>query len=201
MNTQPQEPDDELREWMSDWQVGPEPEPEVRDAIRRRVRRQSRKLVLYTAGELTLGLLMLAFVIRTAVARPVFFNVAAMAGLALAILWAVTYSLWSSRGTWRPAAETTTAFLDLSILRCRRRLNALRAGWWLLAVELAIMIPWLHLLLRSGGANAPLTPGYAAAFGFLILVASLAVAFLIVAKRKARRELREIEELQRDLRA
>lgn len=197
MNTQPKEPDDELRQWMADWQGDPEPAPEVRDAIQRRVRRQSVKMALYTAGELTLSLVMLAFVIRTAVARPVFFNVAAMAGLALVILWAVTYSLWSSRGTWRPGAETTTAFLDLSVLRCRRRLNALRAGWWLLAMELAILIPWLHLLLSSRPAHPPAAWSYAAGFGFLLLVASLAVVFLIVARRKARRELRELEELAR----
>jgi hypothetical protein len=199
VNTQPKEPDDELREWMADWQGDPEPAPEVRDAIRRRVRRQSFKLALYTAGEMSIGLVMLAFVIHTAVARPVLFNVTAMAGLALAILWAVTYSLWSSRGTWRPSAATTTAFLDLSVLRCRRRLNALRAGWWLLALELAIMIPWLHLLLSSGSPHAPATSSYAAAFGFLLLVASLAVVFLMVARRKALRELRELEELRRCL--
>lgn len=195
MNTLPKAPDDELREWRADWQADPEPAPEVRDAIRRRVRRQSLKLALYTAGDVTVGLLMLALVLRAAFVLPVFFNVAAMAGLALVILWAVPYGLWCLRGAWRPSAETTSAFLALSILRCRRRLRTLRAGWWLLAMELAIMIPWLHLLLSSRQAAR----SYALAFGYLLLVTGLAVAFLIGSKRRVRRELRELEEMRRGL--
>jgi hypothetical protein len=66
-------------------------------------------------------------------------------------------------------------------------------------MELAILAPWLHLLLSSGSPHTPVTTRYAAAFGFLLLVSSLAVVFLIVARRKARRELLELEELRRDL--
>lgn len=199
MSTLPKQPDDELRDWMADWQADPGPTPEVREAIRRRVKRQGLKLALCTAAEVTVSLLMLAFVLRAAVKLPVFFNVATMAGLALVIVWALIYGLWSLRSTWRPNAETTSAFLDLSILRCRRRLRTLRAAWWLLGLELAILIPWLWLLLSSRPSVQLATRSHAAAYGALAFMTALAVLFLIGMKRRVRRELRELEELRESL--
>jgi hypothetical protein len=180
-------PDEELREWITDWQAGAEPAAEVRDAIRRRVKRQSFKMALYAAGEMVFGLSMLAFVIYSAAVRPAPFHLAAMGGLALLILWALAYSLWSLRGTWRPSAETTAAFLNLSILRCQRRLGAVRAGWWLLALELAILIPWLFESLGAG----PL------AYGLLAVLTVLVTAFLIGTKRQVLGDLQELEQLQK----
>jgi hypothetical protein len=199
VSTLPKEPDDELREWMADWQAEPEPAPEVRDAIRRRVKRQSLKMALATAGEMLFALAMLAFVIVSAYARPTALNIVAMGGLALLILWSMGYSLWSLRGTWRPSAETTAAFLALSILRCHRRLRTLRAGWWLLALELAIMIPWLYLGLNSDSSRSPAAGDYAVAAGALVYLTGIVVAFLIGGERKVRRERAELEEMRRGL--
>lgn len=183
------QPDDELRDWMADWQADPEPASEVRDAIRQRVQRKSLRMALATATETIFGLGMLAFVVWSALRDPAPVNVAAMACLALLILWATGCSLWYLRGTWRPSAETTSAFLDLSVLRCHRRLGAVHAGWWLLALELAVMIPWIVLSLEAKTA----------AFGLLAVLTVLVSAFLIVAERRTRRELREWEEMRESL--
>ena len=179
------EPDDELRDWMADWQADPEPAPEVRDAIRQRVKRKSLRMVLATAFEILFALAMLALVVWSALKESTPINVGAMACLALLILWATGCSLWYLRGTWRPSAETTSAFVALSLLRCHRRLRAVRAGWWLLALELAVMIPWIVLSLEAKTA----------AFGLLAVLTALVSAFLIVAERRTRRELREWEEM------
>lgn len=194
MSTLPRESDDELREWMADWQAEPEPAPEIRDAIRRRVKRQSLKMALSLAGETVLTLGLLAIVSNSAVRWPEPLNLAAMAGLAVLILWAMGSSFWYRRGTWQPAAETTSAFLDLSILRCRRRLAALRAGWFLLAVELAILVPWLCVLLR----DAPVGD-YVGGFGFLALLTAVVAAFSLAAQGRTRRELGEMEAVRRSL--
>jgi hypothetical protein len=183
------QPDNELRDWRADWQADPEPAPEVRDAIRQRVQRKSLRMALGVAFEIVFALGMLAFVVWSALREPTPINAGAMACLALLILWATGCSLWYLRGTWRPSAETTSAFLDLSLLRCRRRLRAVRAGWWLLAVELAVMIPWIVFSLKAKGA----------AFGLLAALTVLVSAFLIVAERRTRRELREWEEMRASL--
>lgn len=183
------EPDDELLEWRAGWQADPEPAPEVRDLIRRRVKRRSLKMALSTAGELVTGIAMLVFVAWSALRDPTAINVGAMACLALLILWAMSFSLWYLRGTWRPRAETTSAFVALSVLRCQRRLQALRAGWWLLALELAVMIPWICLRLKA----------QAAAWSLLAFLTALVSVCLIAAQRRTRRELREWEEMRASL--
>jgi hypothetical protein len=180
------EPDNELRDWIADWQADPEPAPEVRDAIRKRVRRKSLRMALATAFEIVFAVVMLAFVAWSALREPSPINAGAMACLALLILWATGCSLWYLRGTWKPSAETTSAFVDLSLLRCHRRLRAVRAGWWLLALELAVMIPWIVLSLKAKGAG----------FGLLAVLTVLVSTFLIVAERRTRRELREWEEMR-----
>ena len=183
------EPDNELNDWMADWQADPEPAPEVRDAIRQRVKRKSLRMALATAVEILFALAMLAFLARSALRVPTPINVGAMICLALLILWATGYSLWSLRGAWKPSTETAAAFIDLSILRCHRRLRAVRAGWWLLALELAVMIPWIVLSLKAKAAG----------FGLLAVLTAMVSVFLIVAERRARRELREWEQMREGL--
>jgi hypothetical protein len=183
------ESDDELRDWRADWQVDPEPAPEIRDAIRQRVQQKSLRMALAAAAEIVFALAMLVFVIWSALREPTPINAGAMACLALLILWATGCSLWYLRSTWRPNSETTSAFVALSLLRCHRRLRAVRAGWWLLALELAVMIPWILLSLEEKTA----------AFGLLAVLTALVSAFLIVAERRTRRELREWEEMRASL--
>lgn len=190
MTRQPtREPDNELRDWMADWQADPEPAPEIRDAIRQRVQRKSLRMALAAAFETLFALAMLAFVTWSALREPTPIHAGAMAVLALLILWATGVGLWYLRGTWRPSAETTSAFIDLSLLRCQRRLRAVRAGWWLLALEVAVMIPWIVLSVKAKDA----------AFGLLAVLTVLVSTVLIVAERRTRRELREWEEMRGSL--
>jgi hypothetical protein len=50
--------------------------------------------------------------------------------------------LWLARGTWRPLAETTAAFIDLSIRRCRSNLRTATFGAWLYVGQLGFMLLW-----------------------------------------------------------
>ena len=65
----------------------------------------------------------------------------------------------------------------------------MRAGWWLLALELAVMIPWIVFSLKAKTAG----------FGLLAVLTVLVSVFLIVAERRARGELREWEEMRGSL--
>jgi hypothetical protein len=188
VSTLPRESDDELREWMADWQADAEPAADVREAIRRRVKRQNRGMVLLAAGELVFACGMLVFLIGFAVRHPRPVDVATMAGFSLLVIWAISYSLWYRRGIWRPDAETTASFLALAIRRCHRRLLALRAGWWLLTMEVALFIPWIAYHLQPAAPMESVT-----SYGFLALMAGGAAAVLVVLDRRARRELAELE--------
>jgi hypothetical protein len=187
--------DDELQEWMADWQDQAAPSPQALERIRRRVRRQSLGMALVLAAELILAAGALIFLLHFALRHPDPMDVTAMAGFSLLVLWVTAFSLWNRRGLWRPAAETTDAFLALSIDRGRRRLRSLKAGGWLLAGEVALFIPWIWYRLHRRPA-APSLGDALAAYGFLVLVAGVAVAILVWTGRRARRELRALEALR-----
>ena len=50
--------------------------------------------------------------------------------------------LWLARGTWRPLGETTAAFVDLSIRRCRSNLRGVAFGAWLYIAQVLFMLLW-----------------------------------------------------------
>jgi len=183
--------EDELRVWMDDWRAG-EPGLTDPDAILRRVKRRSLGLKLVTAGELLLVAAALYFLTRFALSHPTPMDVTAMAALALLSVAALVYSLWSRRGLWTPAAETTAAFLDLTRRRARQRCEALRQSRWLLAAETAVFLPWIWYRLHLDTAQ----PGwldYVQGFGFLALIVVIALVVIAWLERRAWREREELE--------
>jgi len=97
---------------------------------------------------------------------------AAEAWLFILAMWAG--SLWIDRGTWKPLASTTRAFLDLEIRRCRSALTAARFGVVMYFVQLVgvlgvkayfaddpatVLVSWPVVLLA--GIGGPLLVGLA----------------------------------------
>ena len=194
--------DEELRAWMDDWRAE-EPgalEPGSRQddseavaAIVRRVKRRTLGLRLLAAGEVTLVACALTALTLFALRSRHPLDVAAMAGLGLLSIAAAAFGFWNRRGLWGPADETTAAYLALTLARCRRRLTGLRAGRWLLAAETAIFIPWIwHRLHQGAGSPGPAL--CAMAYGYLALVAGVALALVLWLERWSRRELAGLEE-------
>ena len=60
--------------------------------------------------------------------------------LFILVVWAGC--LWIGRGTWRPLADTTAAFIDISIRRCRSNLRAASFGAWLYVCQLLFVMLW-----------------------------------------------------------
>jgi hypothetical protein len=108
-----------------------------------------------------------------------------MTSFALLAVGAFGFSLWNRWGLWRPSAESTLAYLDLALLRCRRRVRGLRAGWALLVLEVVLYIPWIghRLALNAGKGFTPF-----AAYGFLAGAVGLTGAILLALGARTRRE-------------
>lgn len=193
--------DPEMENWAAAWQAAPPQslEPEV-EALRRRVERRSRWLVLETVSEALISAAALGLLLRAALAEPAAWNLATMAGLALLIVWIWIFALWNRRGLWRPEAATLAAHLEISLRRGHRRLRGLRAGWWLLAGEAFLLVPWLWRANQSRGlasATADFLWGGIALAG----LCALASAILLLLGRRARREIVELEALRRSFSA
>lgn len=192
----------ELREWAADWRSDERQRPALEESVRRRIRQGSRRQVAYTVFEAAIAAAAVVFVARQALRNPEAWNVVAMATLALLAVTAMAFSVWNRTGTWKPSAQSTSAFIDLLTLRLGRRLRGLRAGLVLLGLEAAVLAPWLWLLLadRAERSGLPLTAvRYAGWFG---LLAAWIGAFALVCLwliRRTRRQLAQLEAVRQGL--
>ena len=192
--------DNEWRDLMADWQ-GEEAPPapltdETRQRIRRKVKRYGRRLVLVTLCEWLGCAAMLVFIWKESMEPPRTVGTVGFVGTAVLIAAALAFSLWNRRGIWAPATESTLTFVELSLERQRRKLAALRFCLWFLAVELAFLVPWSVWALLS----RPAEPWrWLFAFGWMIGMSALLLAWWAWYKRKTLRETAEWEELRRAL--
>ncbi|MFL6200068.1 MAG: hypothetical protein ACJ76J_12885 [Thermoanaerobaculia bacterium] len=185
--------DNEWRDLMADWQSG---EPVEHRRIRRKVRRQGCRMVLLTLFEIAGCAALLAWIWKASLEQPRAIGTVGFAGTAVLVVLALAFSLWNRRGIWAPASESTITFVELSLERQRRKLVALRFGPWLLAVELAFLVPWSVWALLS----RPAEPWrWLFAFGWMIGMSALLLAWSAWYRRRTLRETAEWEELRRAL--
>lgn len=185
--------DNEWRDLMADWQSG---EPVEHRRIRRKVRRQGCRMVLLTLFEIAGCAALLAWIGKASLEQPRAIGTVGFAGTAVLVVLALAFSLWNRRGIWAPASESTLTFVELSLERQRRKLVALRFCPWLLAVELAFLVPWSVWALLS----RPAEPWrWLFAFGWMIGMSALLLAWSAWYRRRTLRETAEWEELRRAL--
>ena len=186
--------DHELSAWMDDWQSEEPRSATDPAAILRQVKRRSLGLKLLTAGELLLAAGALLGLTAFALRHPDPMDIAVMASFCLLTLAALAFALWNRRGLWSPAAETTAAYLALARNRARRRQEALRVSWGLLAAETALFIPWIWHTLHAG-AGKPSLLSYTLSYGYLTLVAGVMAAVISWLERWTRRERARLDVL------
>jgi hypothetical protein len=191
--------DSEWSDLMADWQTEEPAAPaplseETRQRIRRKVKRYGHRLVLLTLFEWLGCAATLAFIWQESMEQPRTVGTAGFAGTAVLVALAIAFSLWNRRGIWTPASESTLTFIDLSLERQRRKLVALRFCPWFLALELAFLIPWSVWALLA----KPAEPWrWIFAFGWMIGMSALLLAWCAWYRKKTLRETAEWEKLRR----
>ncbi len=116
----------------------------------------------------------------------------------IAIAWVMSRAL--RRDLWKPIAETSISFLDLSILRCRRGLQANTAQVVLYVMILAFDLTWIYFYKRR--VDTPLDPWtFLTSRGVLVVwVVTIVLAGVAVWYRgRLRRELHNLLDLRRQL--
>ena len=197
--------DPEWHDLMEAWQTeapdgaAPAPLPEeMRRRIRRKVRRHSFLLVLVAVSEVIVAVGMMGWLVYLLDFRqpPDFFAL-----IGTVVLFAVSfyYTVKNRRGTWWPAAESTTTFVDLSIERCRRKLRTVRFLPKLLAGGVSFLAVWGTWALLSRPV-APPASKWIEFFAFLALYPAVFLIWGAWYKRKTLREMADWEELRRSLR-
>lgn len=176
------------------WRTGEHQSATLTEQLARRVRRQSDSLRLILAGEIVLTLVILvvsgAAIIRNAGAGAL--RVGAMVVLYTAAVWAFT--LWNRRGIWAPYGETTADFVALLRVRAQRRI---RTAWF------SQIVITVAALLLSREMQAAWRAGEVSLVDWVWIYFGVYTAAVIVwsvwYRRQARREMRELDALLRDL--
>lgn len=176
--------------WSDEWQrvdAAPASAP-----LARRVQSRSRLLGVWVAAEIAIVAAAVIALAWIALTSPVAVDRLAMAGLAVVCAAAGMFAHWNWRDAWRAADASHQAFLDLSLLRCRRVRRAVTAGWCLLAAEVLCFVPWIAARFETTGATAG---SYVRGYGWLATLVVAAIVFLIAVRRWADREEAAIREL------
>lgn len=196
--------DPEWRNLMEAWQSEAPEEAaatpltdEVRRRIRGKVKRHGYWLIFVAVSEIIVAAGTMGWLIHLLDFRQPHHFFALIGSL---VLFAVAfyYSFRNRRGTWWPAAESTTTFVDLSIERCRRKLRTVRFLPKLLAGGVSFLAVWVTWALLSR-PEPPSVAKWIEVLGFLVLYPAVYLAWGAWYKRKTLREMAEWEELRRSL--
>jgi hypothetical protein len=179
--------DAELEQWRSQWQSASEA-PALAD-LSKRVARESRSLRMMLLADMLVTVVIGGAVIVYAIRdpRPATAILVAATWLFIAVAW--FFGLSNRRATWSPSASTTSAFLDLSIRRCRGNLRAVTFGIVLYVVEMAFCLSWIFH--ETGFSRMLLIT--------ITLVTLIFATFLFIYRKRKLADLAYLLNLQRDL--
>lgn len=139
--------DTELETWQREWRDQTEPLPDLKKRIRRQ-NLQSLAAVLAVCACLAISTV-LALRSRTSF----------MAGLAVGIGFAGLvlggYAWWVRRGAWKPSAQTTLAYAELTYRRAVARARTARFSFYFLVAVTVLLTGlvawnWKHFRARDG---------------------------------------------------
>ena len=168
--------DIEIETWRREWQSQTEPLPK----LKRKIQRQN----LRTIAGVVLMCACLAVSTTEALRTRSSFMAGLAAGLWFAGLVLGSYAWWVQRGAWKPAAQTTQGYLELSYKRAVAKARTLRFSFYFLLAAIVVLAPfllWSWKTLRG--------------IGVLALAALVAELFLF--RYLERRKKLEIEETKK----
>lgn len=110
----------------------------------------------------------------------------------IAVAW--SFALWTRRGAWNPTSLTTSAYLDITIRRCRSSIRTSLFAMLFYCVEMVFCLGWIYNRKRElGFLVSPVMLGAGAATVVLFV-------YLAVYRTKKKRALACLMELEESLR-
>src|SRR5262245_34158490 len=189
--------DDDWEVWRRQWQGQPD---EVVDLIRR-VERETVQMRMGNLALLAPVLVASVFSVFVLVVRSIW-GIFFAAGLWLIMGLAGRFLKRAQQGVWTPAAETTTAYLELSIKRCGRPLQDFRGSLWFSGFMTVFVLVGVYGLLHGLGVLRNAVAYWIVAASFLWTIAGMGFVMFVLHQSAKRRqsELDYLLDLQRRLR-
>jgi hypothetical protein len=179
--------DVELDVWRAEWQASSPALPDLGARVERETQRMRRVIVAECAVTSVFGGGSLAWAWLTR--RTDVLILAGGIWVFIALAWTISFLM--RRHAWAPATMSTTAFLDLSILRWQRQLKSIAAQCLLYVLIVAFNLTWIYLASPARAADGVLR------FLTGIDVAWVWAVTVILAVGAARRKQRLSAELDR----
>ena len=187
--------DSEMETWREAWKApeGPSGQPGILD-MRREVRRKEFRLRALHLLEFVSALVLLAFSFLVVQRYPSTEMVLWAVVIWILTLLAAGYSFWNWRLLWTAERRSAREYAQIYEKYCVAGLRHIRFGFCLLAVNLAIAIPWISWkFFRSARTSHFGIVAYLISIG---LIAGLAAGYVFWFSRSRRNRLRELEQLR-----
>jgi hypothetical protein len=181
------ESDFELEQWQRQWRTQETVPPDLAKAVEVGTRKMRLARIAETVTTLVMGGGATAWAV--AASRSDVTVLAIAVWLFIAIAW--TASLVLSRGMWQPVTETTAAFVDISILRCVRRLQAIWIQAALYVVILTFDLIWIYYYRAETSVIEFLLQPIVLVW--LLVVTPFAAAAAMWSRRRLLRELNNLK--------
>jgi hypothetical protein len=187
--------DTELETWRRQWQT----DDVIPSDLRQRVDRETRYLRRGRYGEIVVIAVFGGGATGWALLspRPIVFAFAAGVWFLTGIALVTSNAL--RKDILKPSAATTTAFLDLSIRRCRRRLVALVAQALLYALILVFDLVWIYHYQTQTITISPWSFLTSSRMLVVWVVTALFATAALWQRRRLWRELRNLLRLQQEV--
>jgi hypothetical protein len=185
-----QERDLELEGWQRQWRTQDAVPADLAKTVAAGTRSLRRGLIAEIIVTIVMGGGATAW--ATMSSRPDVTVLAIAIWILLAVAWAISILL--RRGAWQPVASTTAAFVDVSILRCERSLQAIWIQAVLYVVIFVFDLVWLYSYLGFSSVSALLTRP--AVIVFVTVVSPMLAGAAVWYRRRLLRELKNLTELK-----
>jgi hypothetical protein len=188
--------DDELEVWRRQWHG----QPQVPIDLIRRVERQT----IYARIGLLANIVPLSIAIVATIGaftNPNPLSILITSGFWFFIVVTWLFSIRNTKGTWAPAAQTTAAYVELSIARCRSYLGSFRFTVVVSILLTAFVLVAVYEGLSSAGRLQTRESYETVAFSFLWTIGVMSFVLFVLdrKRRKTKIELDYLLHLQHKL--
>lgn len=188
--------DRELESWRAEWRQATLPLPE----IHRKIKRQNRRFYLSLAAAAVAFVSALILSIAAVRQDPSPERIAWAVGIWVLAFGGGAYRLWNQRGTWRPATQSTRAFLDLSRKRALAKIRSVRVAFYIISAWLAFCAGIVAWRWNIFGPDIKAHPAdYLLALGAVVVIMLFAFLYLAWVRRRQIADLKETECLLQEM--
>jgi hypothetical protein len=171
--------DDEFQAWRRQWHD----QPAMPIDLIRKVERETMRMWMGVISHIVPVIIGIVTIIG-AIANPNALSILFACGLWVFMVIGWVYGVKRMKGVWSPAAETTAAYIELSIARCRSRVDQVRFANVLSPLLTTFVLTGLYELFKSAGKLQTTADYVIVGVSFLWTIAVVSFVLMQLARQR-----------------